>query len=260
MRGVSLDITRRKQAEQEAARQRNGLVHLSRVSLLGELSGSFAHGLNQPLTAILSNTQAAQRFLTQDAADPAELQEILNDIVEEDKRAGEVIRGMYLLLKKGEVQLQALDVNKVVHNVLKLLHSDLVNQNVAVHVELALHLPAVNGDSVQLQQVLLNLVVNGCDAMADIETVDRRLLVRTELVDGKDVRVSVADQGYGIPSEKINRIFEPFFTTKMKGMGMGLAVCRTIISAHGGRLWATNNPNRGATFQFTLPTIGKGSA
>jgi two-component system sensor kinase FixL len=126
--------------------------------------------------------------------------------------------------------------------------------------ELALHLPAVNGDSVQLQQVLLNLVVNGCDAMADIEAVDRRLLVRTELADGKDVRVSVADQGYGIPSEKINRIFEPFFTTKMKGMGMGLAVCRAIISAHGGRLWATNNPNRGATFQFTLPTIGKGSA
>ena len=260
MRGVSLDITRRKQAELEAARQRNELAHLSRVSLLGELSGSFAHELNQPLTAILSNAQAAQRFLTQDAADPAELQEILNDIVEEDKRAGEVIRGMYLLLKKGEVQLQALDVNKVVHNVLKLLHSDLVNQNVAVHVELALHLPAVNGDSVQLQQVLLNLVVNGCDAMADIEAVDRRLLVRTELADGKDVRVSVADQGYGIPSEKINRIFEPFFTTKMKGMGMGLAVCRTIISAHGGRLWATNNPNRGATFQFTLPTIGKGSA
>jgi two-component system, LuxR family, sensor kinase FixL len=258
--GSCIDITPRKQAELEAARQRNELAHLSRVSLLGELSGSFAHELNQPLTAILSNAQAAQRFLARNAADPAELNEILNDIVEEDKRAGEVIRGIHLLLKKGEVQLQALDVNEVVHNVLKLLHSDLVNQNVAVHVELALHLPAVNGDGVQLQQVLLNLVVNGCDAMADIEAVDRKLLVRTELADGKDVRVSVADQGYGIPPEKIDRIFEPFFTTKVKGMGMGLAVCRTIISAHGGRLWATNNPKRGATFQFTLPTNGKGTA
>jgi two-component system, LuxR family, sensor kinase FixL len=208
--GSCIDITPRRQAELEAARQRNELAHLSRVSLLGELSGSFAHELNQPLTAILSNAQAAQRFLAQEASDPAELQEILNDIVEEDKRAGEVIRGMHLLLKKGEVQLQALDANEVVQNVLKLLHSDLVNQNVAVHVELALHLPPVNGDGVQLQQVLLNLVVNGCDAMADIKAVDRRLLVRTELADGKDVLVSVADQGYGVPPEKIDRIFEPF--------------------------------------------------
>jgi two-component system, LuxR family, sensor kinase FixL len=260
MRGVSLDITWRKQAELDAARQRNELAHLSRVSLLGELAGALAHELSQPLTAILSNAQAAQRFLAQDAADPAELQEILNDIVEEDKRAGEIIQGMRLLLKKSEVQLQALDPNEVVHNVLKLVHSDLVNQKVAVHLELALHLPAINGDGVQLQQVLLNLVLNGCDAMADVEAIDRRLLVRTELADDKDVRVSVADQGHGVPPGKMERIFEPFFTTKMKGMGVGLAVCRTIISAHGGRLWATNNPERGATFQFTLPTKTQGTA
>ena len=258
--GSCVDITERRQVELESARQRNELTHLSRVSLLGELSGSLAHELNQPLTAILSNAQAAQRFLAQNRADPAELQEILNDIVKEDKRAGEVIRRTRLLLKKGEVQLQTLDANELVHNVLKLVHSDLVNQNVAVRLELALHLPAVNGDGVQLQQVLLNLVVNACDAMADVEAVDRRLLLRTEMADGKDVRVSVADQGHGIPSEKMERIFEPFFTTKMKGMGMGLAVCRTIISAHGGRLWATNNPERGTTFQFTLPTNAESTA
>ena len=133
------------------------------------------------------------------------------------------------------------------------MHSDLVNQNVAVNAQLALHLPAINGDAVQLQQVLLNLVVNGCDAMSDVEAADRRLLVRTELANGKDVLVSVSDQGHGILSGRMERIFEPFFTTKTQGMGLGLAVCRTIISAHGGRLWATNNPERGATFQFTLP-------
>jgi two-component system, LuxR family, sensor kinase FixL len=133
------------------------------------------------------------------------------------------------------------------------VRSDLVNQNVAVNVQLALDLPAVNGDAVQLQQVLLNLVVNSCDAMAGLEAIDRRLLVRTELANGNDVLVSVADRGQGIPFEKMERIFEPFFTTKTLGMGLGLTVCRTIISAHGGRLWVMNNPERGATFQFTLP-------
>ena len=126
--------------------------------------------------------------------------------------------------------------------------------------ELAPDLPAVNGDDIQLQQVLLNLIVNGCDAMAEVEPSDRRLLVRTELLDGKDVRVSVTDQGCGIPPEKMEHIFQPFFTTKTQGMGMGLAICRTIITAHGGRLWATNNAKRGAAVQFTLPASGNGTA
>jgi two-component system sensor kinase FixL len=253
-RGALLDLTWRKRAELEAARQRNELAHLSRVTLLGELSGSLAHELNQPLTAILSNAQAAQRFLAQDAVDPAELREILNDIVEEDKRAVEVIRHLRLLLKKGEGQFQPLNLNEVVRNVLRLIHSDLVNQNVAVHAELAVDLPVVQGDSVQLQQVLLNLVVNGCDALAGIAGAERTLFVRTKLTEDQCTRVSVADQGCGIPPEKMERIFEPFFTTKVQGMGLGLAICRTIITAHGGRLWGTNNMERGATFHFTLPT------
>jgi two-component system, LuxR family, sensor kinase FixL len=167
------------------------------------------------------------------------------------------MRRLRSLLKKGEMQLQPIDLNGVVESVLKLMRSDLVNRKVTVHTKLAPHLPAVNGDTVQLQQILLNLIVNGCDAMAGVEGVERRLLVRTELVNGEDVRVSVADLGHGIPPEIMGRIFEPFFTTKTQGLGLGLAVCRTIISAHGGKLWATNNAERGATFHFTLPTNGE---
>jgi PAS domain S-box-containing protein len=252
-----IDITQRRQDELEAARQRNELARLSRVTLLGELSGSLVHELNQPLTAILSNAQAAQRLLTQGLTDAGELQEILNDIVAEDRRASEVIRRLRALLNKAEVQLEPLDVNELVDTVLKLVRSDLANQNVVVRTELAPGLPAVNGDDVQLQQVLLNLVVNGCDAMAGVKTIERRLFLRTEYLESAEVKVSIGDQGCGIPPEKMERIFEPFFTTKTQGMGMGLAVCRTIISAHGGKLWATNNPERGATVQFTLPAAKK---
>jgi PAS domain S-box-containing protein len=197
--GSCIDVTERKHAELEAAWQRNEFAHLSRVILLGELSGSLAHEINQPLAAILANAEAAQCFLARPAADPAELQEALNDIVEDDKRAAEIIRRLHLLLKKGELKLQPLDLNGVIDGVLKLMHSDLVNRKVAVDTELAPHLPAIKGDILQLQQVLLNLVVNGCDAMAGVEGVERRLLVRSELVDGEDVRVSVADLGCGIP-------------------------------------------------------------
>jgi PAS domain S-box-containing protein len=254
-----VDITERRQNELELARQRNELTHLSRVALLGELSVSLAHELNQPLTAILSNAQAAQLLLVQGATDPGELPEILSEIAHESKRAGEIIRRLRVLLKKGEIHRVPLDMNEVVDTVLKLIRSDFINQHVAVEVELAPDLPLVDGDEVQLQQVLLNLVVNACDAMAKVEVIDRRLIISTELARGNSVRVSVADQGCGIPPEKVERIFEPFFTTKEIGTGLGLAVCRTIISAHGGELWAVNNAKRGATFQFTLPPIAQGT-
>jgi PAS domain S-box-containing protein len=250
-----VDISERRHIELESARQRNELAHLARVALLSELSVSLAHELNQPLTAVLSNAQAGQLLLAKGVADPDELPGILSDIVQESKRAGEVIRRLRVLLKKGEIHRVPLDMNEVVDSVLKLVRSDLINQHVAVQVELVPDLPLVDGDEVQLQQVLLNLLVNACDAMAGVEIVDRRLLVRTELGDHKVVWVSITDQGCGIPPEKIERIFEPFFTTKEVGTGLGLAVCRTIISAHGGELWAVNNPKRGATLQFTLPAI-----
>lgn len=263
MRGASLDITKRKQAELEAARQRNEMAHLSRVTMLGELSGSIAHELNLPLSAILSNAQAGQRVLANGHADLTELREILNDIVSEDKRAGEVIRHLRLWLKKGEVHQRSLRINKVVQDVLKLIHSDLVNQKVTVNCELARNLPAVTGDPVQLQQVLVNLVVNACDAMADCNTPERRLLIRTGTENGNGngaVLVSVTDQGGSIPEEKMEQIFEPFFTTKAKGMGLGLSVCHSIIAAHRGKLWATNNADCGATFHFSLPIGIAGTA
>jgi PAS domain S-box-containing protein len=253
MMGATIDITARKQAELEVQQQRGELAHLSRVTMLGELSGSLAHELNQPLTAILSNAQAAQRFLAHDNADLNEVRDILADIVAEDKRAGEVIRRLRLLLKKGEVQHQPFDLNEAVREVLKLVRSDLVNQGVAVHTELAPALPAVNADRVQLQQVLLNLVMNACDAMAGGPAGDHKLIIRTGLAGNEGIRVSVADRGVGLAPDNLEKVFEPFFTTKVQGMGLGLSVCRTIITAHGGKLWAANNPERGATFHFTLP-------
>ena len=254
MRGASVDITERKLAELEAARHRNEMAHLSRVTTVGELSGSLAHELNRPLGAILSNAQAAQRMLANGGVDVAEFREILNDIVSEDKRAAEVIRRLRLWLQKGEVQQHSLRINKVVRDVLKLIRTDLISQNVSVDTELARDLPIVTGDPVQLQQVLVNLVVNACDAMADCDTPERQLRIRTGIENGGDaVIVSVTDCGGGIQVKEVEQIFEPFFTTKAKGMGLGLSVCRTIIAAHRGKLWATNNAERGATFHFTLP-------
>jgi PAS domain S-box-containing protein len=250
---IARDITARKRAEVEALQQRAELAHLSRVTMLGELSGSLAHELNQPLTAILSNAQAAKRFLARDDVDLEEVRDILTDIVEQDKRAGEVIHRMRLLLKKGEVQQQPLDVNNAVREVLKLIRSDLVNQGVTTRTTLAPALPTVKGDRVQLQQVLLNLLMNACDGMNGNASADRQIIVRTELSDGEGVRFSVSDRGTGIAPEELEHVFEPFFTTKINGLGLGLSVCRTIITAHGGKLWAANNPERGVTFHFTLP-------
>jgi PAS domain S-box-containing protein len=253
MLGVSIDITRRKQAEQQVQQQRNELAHLSRVTLLGELSGSLAHELNQPLSAILSNAQAAQRFLARDKTDLAEIQDILNDIVAEDKRAGDIIHRLRLLFKKCEAQYLPLDVNKVAEDVLKIVNSDLLNHGITVTVDFDQKLPAVVGDRVQLQQVLLNLIMNACEAMSHTQASQCRIFVRTELTGDNHVKVSVGDQGPGIPSENLENVFEPFFTTKSQGMGLGLTICRTIIRAHEGQLRAGNNAAGGAIFHFTLP-------
>ncbi len=247
-----IDITARLRIEAETALQRNELAHLSRVAMLGELSGSLAHELNQPLAAILSNAQAAQRILGRDTGNLDEILEILKDIVEDDRRAGEVIKRLRALFRKEESRYRPLEVNDVVLDVLKLLRSDLLNRDVAVRTELAAGLPQVDGDPVQLQQVLLNLIMNGCDAM-DGAPGERRLTLRTAPSPRGEVEVSVADRGRGIPRADLQRIFDPFVSTKTEGMGLGLAVCRTIVTAHAGRLWAANNADRGASFYFILP-------
>lgn len=251
---VSLvDVTERRRIERMAAQQRDEIAHLSRVAMLGELSGSLAHELNQPLAAILSNAQAAQRLLARSPPPLDQLTEILADIAKSDRRAGEVIRRLRSLLRKEDAQRQPLSVNDVVRESLRLMQSDLLSRHVAVDTELAEELPPVTGDRVQLQQVLLNLVINGCDAMDGRER-DRHLFVRSRVAEDGGVEISVSDHGEGIPPQDLERIFEPFITTKAHGMGLGLAICRSIAEAHGGRLWATNNAGRGATVHFRLPT------
>src|SRR5215216_1507478 len=255
----TVDITERKVAELEAARQRHELAHLARVTALGELSSSLAHELTHPLTAILSNAQAAQRFLANDDVDLDEVREILNDIVTQDQRAGEVIHGLRLLLKKGELQEHCddVDLNEVIRDVVNLMRSDLINRNVTVDTDLAQNVPAITGDRVQLQPVLLNLALNGCEAMAEYNSLERRLLIASQWEDGA-VQMSVTDRGSGIPEEKMQQVFERFFTTKKEGMGLGLSVCRTIIDAHRGKIWATNNAGGGATFHLSLPIVRSG--
>jgi len=247
-----VDISDRRKLERATARQRDELAHLSRVAMLGELSGSLAHELNQPLTAILSNAQAAQRFLAQTPPRVDQLAEILSDIVKSDHRARSVIQRLRAMLRKEQAQHRSLDINEVVEESLRLMRSDLLNRDVTVSTDLADALPAVSGERNQLQQILLNFMMNGCDAMHARET-DRRLLVRTHRNSQGHVEISVADRGTGIPEADLERIFEPFVTTKSQGLGLGLAICRSIVEAHGGRLWASNNADAGATLHIEIP-------
>ncbi len=240
-------------AELQIAQQRNQLAHLSRVSTLGELSGSIVHEISQPLTASLSYAHSAQRLLGKSEPDLKEVREVLGEIVAAAHRAVEVIRRLRQLLKPGEVQFQPLSANELVEEVLKLLRGELIDRGVTAHSELAPELPVLQADRVGLQQVLINLVTNACDAMADTPREARSLTIRTGL-DGKGfVLISVCDSGPGIAEGKLEQVFEPFFTSKEHGMGLGLSVCRTIVNAHGGRLWAERNTDRGATFHLSLP-------
>jgi PAS domain S-box-containing protein len=246
------DITERQRADREIAVQRSELAHLGRVALLGELSGALAHELNQPLAAILANARAAQRMLARENLDVAEFQAILEDIVSDDRRAGAVIQRVRALIKKDETDLQNVSPNEIVTDVLELAHSDLIQRAVVVSTRLAPSLPDVQGDRVQLQQVLLNLIVNACDAMADSPS-SLRTLVITTLARSAAVRISISDNGTGITTEPIDEVFQPFVTSKRHGLGLGLAICRSIVDAHGGRLWAVNNRGGGATFHVLLP-------
>jgi PAS domain S-box-containing protein len=250
--GASTDITQRKNAESELERNRQELAHVTRISTLGELAASLAHELNQPLTAILSNAQAAQRFLAANPEDLAEVREILNDIVQDDSRASEIIQRMRALVRKEELAVAPLDIADVVRDVIALVHSDAILHGVRILFELSTELPPVRGDRVQLQQVVLNLLLNAFDAMKDCCGAERCAEVRAERDGAGMVRVAVGDCGVGL-SGKLDKIFKPFYTTKREGLGMGLSISRSIIDAHGGCLWAENNPDGGATFYFTVP-------
>jgi signal transduction histidine kinase len=244
---------RRDEAEIQVLHHRNELAHLTRVSLVGELSASIAHELHQPLTAILSNAQAAQRFMQAPMPDMKLIREILADIVTDDRRAGEVIQRLRDLLKKREPKFEAVACAPLVDSVVRLAKGDLRSRVVSVNIEMVGHLPPVHGDQVQLQQVLLNLVVNAADAMRELPPPERSVRITAGRGDAGTVVFAIADRGHGIPDTAQSQLFQPFFTTKAKGLGMGLAISRSIAEAHRGQLWATNNPDRGATFFLKLP-------
>jgi signal transduction histidine kinase len=243
----------RKQGELETQRLRQQLTHIGRVSAMGELTASLAHELNQPLSAILSNAQTAQGLLALDVINLEAVREILSDIVADDKRAAAVIHRLRVLLRKGDLEFAPLAVNEIVGEVAWLVRSDALIRNVSMSLELAPDLPSVLGDRVQLQQVVLNLVLNGLEALRPPWAGARTLVIRTATAGTAAVTVAVQDSGTGIDEKDTDCIFQPLYTTKAEGLGMGLAIARTIVDAHGGRLVAANNEHGGATVYFTLP-------
>ena len=246
------DVTARHMTRVEIEEQRRQLSHLARVSMLGQLSGALAHELNQPLAAIASNSDAARRLLARTPVDVAELDAIVADISAANHRAAQVIRRLRAMLNRAETRLEPLDTAELVEEVLDLAHAELITRRVTATAVVAPNLPHVLGDRVQLQQVLLNLVLNACEAMTSCIPPDRRLsLTATGDAEG-NLRFSVRDCGTGIPPNLIDRLFEPFVTTKPEGLGLGLSISRTIVAAHGGRLWAQNNTDRGATVHCLL--------
>jgi len=232
--------------------QRRELSHLARVAVLGQLSGALAHELNQPLTSISSNAEAARRLLKRQPADLDELDAILGDIASEDQRAAQVIRRLRALLKRGETHLQPMDTRELLSEVLELAHAELITRRVTATALVARDLPPVLGDRVQLQQVFLNLIINACEAMNTTAAADRRLTLIANADARNNILISIRDFGTGIPSTLLERLFEPFVTTKPEGLGLGLSISRTIVAAHGGRLWAENNADRGATMYCLL--------
>ena len=246
------NVTGRRQAMLEIEEQRRELSHLARVAVLGQLSGALAHELNQPLTSIASNAEAARRLLKRTPPDLVEIDEILGDIISEDQRAAQVIRRLRALLKRGETHLQPMDTGELVQEVLDLAHAELITRRVIATAMVAPNLPTVLGDRVQLQQVLLNLILNACEAMSSTAAPERRLGVAVTADAQNHVEVSIRDCGTGIPADLLDRLFEPFVTTKPEGLGLGLSISRSIVAAHGGRLWAENNPDRGATMHCLL--------
>ena len=260
-RELELEILRRQEAEKElqhseqrTRQQRDELAQVQRIAAMGELTGALSHEIRQPLTAIRSNTQAALRFLSRENPDLEEIGEILEDIAGDSRRATEVLDGLRDLLQKHPVSLTPLDVNEVVEESAELLRSEALIDEIQVALDLTKGLPMVRADRIQLQQVLVNLLLNAFEAVANTPGNERNVLLRTRADDGGGLRVSVRDTGEGLGEQISEQLFNAFHTTKPTGLGIGLSISRTIIEAHGGRIWAENNPDRGATFHFALPS------
>jgi PAS domain S-box-containing protein len=254
-----VDISERKRAATEARRVREELARVGRLATVGQLTAALAHEVKQPLTGILTNAQAARRILAAAPPDLEEIRSILGDIVEDGRRAAGVIQGLRGMLRHRDPELTTVDVNRLIEDVVRFLRTDAVLRNVSIRTDLDPEMPAIRGDAVQIQQVLVNLVLNGLDAMADTPAGQRHLLVTTRRA-SEGVCVGVRDSGVGLSAQALQRMFEPFFSSKPDGMGMGLPIARSIVDAHGGRLWAVTNADRGATFYFTLATPARAPA
>ncbi|HSF05859.1 MAG TPA: ATP-binding protein [Methylomirabilota bacterium] len=248
------DVTERKHAEEELRAARLELAHASRLALVGELMASIAHEINQPLTSIISNASAGLRRLGGGASpdEVTELREIFIDVRDAGRLAGDVINRLRALASKRPLEQQALDVNEVASDVLRLVESDARRRGITLRTELLPSLPAIAADRVCLQQVVLNLILNAMDAMDQVEPDERQLTVRTRRLDDA-VEVAVSDTGHGVPADRLPKLFDAFFTTKEEGLGLGLAIARSIVEAHGGRIWAEDHGGQGATFRLALP-------
>ena len=260
LRGAARDVTARKQAEQDTQLLQQEIAHAGRVSILGQLASGLAHEINHPLASILRNAEAAELFLQHPSPDLDEIRAILSDIRSDDERAGHVIDRMRGLLKRDTLDTGRLDVRTLVGDVAALVRIDALRRRVRLDVAVPADLPHVRGDRVQIQQVLLNLILNGMDALHETRLEDRCVDVTARLDGAQHVEIAVGDAGHGIPPDKLGQVFDPFFTTKPNGMGIGLAVSRSIVEAHRGRLWAENRHGGGAAFRFTLPVAEEDAA
>jgi PAS domain S-box-containing protein len=253
--GTGMDITERTQAEEERERLRKleaDLAHISRVTTMGELTASLAHEVNQPVAAAVTDANTCLRWLTRDRPDLEEARAAASRIVKDATRAAEIVSRVRLLFRKGTPQRELVDVNELIQGLIVLLRSEATRYSIALRTDLAADLPRLMGDSVQLQQVMMNLIINSIDAMKEVDGT-RQLVIKSERADNEQLMVSISDTGVGLPPQQTDQIFNAFFTTKPHGTGMGLRISRSIVESHGGRLWASDNVPRGASFHFTLP-------
>jgi signal transduction histidine kinase len=244
---------RRRRAQDDARRQQSEITHAARLVLVGEMTASIAHEVSQPLSAILSNADAAEMLLCADPPPLDEVRQILDDIRRDDLRANDIVRNLRNLLSKREMRMEIIDLNQIAQTALMLSKAAAARAGIAIQTEFDSALPRVIGDPVHLQQVMLNLIINAIDAMAEVPAAHRSLTVLTRLRDPRAAEVAVIDTGTGVESERLSKIFDSFYTTKREGMGLGLSIARAIVQTHGGNIWVENSSTRGTIFRFTIP-------
>jgi PAS domain S-box-containing protein len=250
---ISRDLTEHTLASEALRQAQADLAHASRMTAMGELTASLAHEVNQPIAAAITSASTCVRWLTRDNPNLGEAREAALGAIRNAKRAADIINRIRLISKKGESKRQLVDINEVIQEIIALLHHEAYRYSISIRTELAANLPRVMADSVQVQQVMMNLIMNGIDAMKDVDPI-REISIRSERSEDQQLVISVSDTGVGLPPQQADKIFNAFFTTKPHGIGMGLRISRSIVESHGGRLWAADNSPRGASFYFTLPT------